>query len=56
MHKRDRLSQMAFLTIATLMLPITTTKGQGFYVELFLIHAYLLELKSKISILPLLFE
>ena len=25
MHKRDRLAQMAFLTIATWMLPITTT-------------------------------
>ena len=35
MHKRDRLAQMAFLTIATWMLPITTTKGQGFHVELF---------------------
>ena len=33
--KRDRLAQMAFPTIATLMPPITSTKGQGFYVELF---------------------
>ena len=29
MHKRDQLAQMAFLTIATWMLPITTTKGQA---------------------------
>ena len=35
MHERDRLAQMAFPIIATLMFPITTTKWQGFYVELF---------------------
>ena len=30
----------AFPTIATLMHPITTTNGEGFYVELFWIHAF----------------
>ena len=29
MHKCDRLPQMAFPTIATLMVPISTAKGQG---------------------------
>ena len=36
MHKRERLAQRASLAIATLVSPISTTKGQGFYVELFL--------------------
>ena len=35
MHKRERLAQRASLVIETLLFPITTTKGQGFYVELF---------------------
>ena len=36
MHKRERPSQRVSLAIATLVSPITTTKGQGFNVELFL--------------------
>ena len=36
MHKRERLAQRASLVIETLLFPITTTKGQGFYVECFL--------------------
>ena len=36
-YKRDRLAQMAFLTIETLVPPMTTTQGQGFYIEIFLI-------------------
>ena len=43
MHKRDRFAQVVFLTIATFSPPITATKGQGFYVELFLIRAFPLE-------------
>ena len=35
---------MAFPTIASLGLPITTTKEEGFYVKLFLICAFPLEL------------
>ena len=41
--KREQLAQMAFPTIASLCPPITTTKGEGFYVELFLICAFTLE-------------
>ena len=33
--------------IASLCLPITTTKEEGFYVELFLMCAFHLELESK---------
>ena len=36
MHKRERLAQRASQAIATLVSPISTTKEQGFYVELFL--------------------
>ena len=36
MHKRERPAQRASLAITTLVSPITTTKGQGFYVEFFL--------------------
>ena len=36
MHKREQLAQRASQAIATLVSPISTTKGQGFYVELFL--------------------
>ena len=36
-----------FQTIAALCLPITTTKEEGFYVKLFLICAFPLELESK---------
>ena len=36
MHKRERPAQRASLAIATLVFPITTSKGQGFYVKLFL--------------------
>ena len=35
MHKRERLAQRGSQDIATLVSPISTTKGQGFYVELF---------------------
>ena len=35
MHKRVRPAQRASLAIVTLVASITTTKGQGFYVELF---------------------
>ena len=35
MHKRERPSQRVSLAIATLVSSVTTTKGQGFYVELF---------------------
>ena len=35
MHKREQLAQRASPAIATLVSPITTTKQQGFYVELF---------------------
>ena len=38
---------MAFPTIASLCLPITTTKEEGFYVELFFICAFPLELEPK---------
>ena len=36
--KRERPAQMAFPKIATLMPPVTTIKGEGFYVEPFLIQ------------------
>ena len=36
MNKRERLAKRASPAIATLASPITTTKRQGFYVELFL--------------------
>ena len=42
MHKRERLAQRASPAIATLVSPITTTKGQGFYVDFF-IGAFSLE-------------
>ena len=44
MHKCDRLPQMAFPTIATLMPPVTTTKSQGFNLNSsFFIRAFPLE-------------
>ena len=36
MHKRERPAQRASLAITTLVSPIATTKGQGFYIEIFL--------------------
>ena len=41
MHKRDLFAQMVFSIIVTLIPPIDTNKVQSFYVEIFLIHAYL---------------
>ena len=41
--KREWPAQMAFPPIVTSMLLITTFKGDGFYVELFLFHAFPLE-------------
>ena len=38
--KRERPAQMAFPNIATLMPPVTTIKGEGYYVELFFIRAF----------------
>ena len=35
MHKRERLAQRAAKAIATLVSPISTTKGQGFNAGLF---------------------
>ena len=35
MHKRERLAQRASQVIATVVSLISTTKVQGFYVELF---------------------
>ena len=43
MHKRELFAWTAFPIIATLIPPITTTKEEGFYVELFLIRAFPLE-------------
>ena len=34
MYQRERLAQGASPAVATLVSPITTTEGQGFYVEL----------------------
>ena len=45
--KREQLAQTALPTIASLCPLITTTKGEGFYVELFLICAFPLEKESK---------
>ena len=41
--KRERSTQLDFPTNISLMPPISTWKGEGFYVELFLICAFLLE-------------
>ena len=41
--KRERPAQMALPPIVTSMPPGTTIKGEGFYVELFLIRAFPLE-------------
>ena len=38
-YKQEQLAQTAFSTIAYLFPPISTTKGEGFYVKLFLIRA-----------------
>ena len=38
MRKQERPAQRASLAIATFVTPITTTKGQGYYVELVLVH------------------
>ena len=44
-YKREQLAQTAFSTIASLYPPITITKREGFYVELFLISAFPFELE-----------
>ena len=41
--KRERSTQLDFPTNISLMPPISTWKGEGFYLELFLICAFLLE-------------
>ena len=43
MHKRRRSSEMAALTIAMLVSPVTITKGGGPHVFLFLIYAFTME-------------
>ena len=41
--KQEQLALVAFPTIASLCPPITTTKGEGFYVELFFVSAFPME-------------
>ena len=41
--KREQSTQLDFPTNISLMLPISTWKGEGFYVELLLICAFLLK-------------
>ena len=43
MYKRCRLGQRGFLIIGTLVSPVSTIKGSGPYVELFLKGALTLE-------------
>ena len=45
--KREQLAHTALPTFASLCPLITTTKGEGFYVELFLTFAFPLERESK---------
>ena len=40
-YKRERLAQMDFPTIATMLPLITTTKGGGFYIKVFWMDMYL---------------